>query len=106
MSSTELLALESLCQTIIKEKQPFERLEVSKEVLLDMFKVISGSSLELGRFLPGVLIIVNIDNFFFFYKWLAIAKLFQAVWPPCGKVVNASLDVISPSCFLKILIWM
>ncbi|KAI5237221.1 Threonine--Trna Ligase 2, Cytoplasmic [Manis pentadactyla] len=38
VSSTELLALENLCQTIIKEKQPFERLEVSKEVLLDMFK--------------------------------------------------------------------
>ncbi|KAK2492000.1 hypothetical protein MC885_016993, partial [Smutsia gigantea] len=38
VSSPELLALENLCQTIIKEKQPFERLEVSKEVLLDMFK--------------------------------------------------------------------
>nr|KAF6411927.1 hypothetical protein HJG63_018884 [Rousettus aegyptiacus] len=38
VSSTELSALESLCQTIIEEKQPFERLEVSKEVLLDMFK--------------------------------------------------------------------
>ncbi|XP_073738612.1 threonine--tRNA ligase 2, cytoplasmic isoform X4 [Callorhinus ursinus] len=38
VSSTELSALESICKTIIKEKQPFERLEVSKEVLLEMFK--------------------------------------------------------------------
>ncbi|XP_070256444.1 threonine--tRNA ligase 2, cytoplasmic [Myotis yumanensis] len=38
VSSTELPALESICQTIIKEKQPFERLEVSKDVLLEMFK--------------------------------------------------------------------
>uniref|UniRef100_A0A8D2IB22 threonine--tRNA ligase n=2 Tax=Urocitellus parryii TaxID=9999 RepID=A0A8D2IB22_UROPR len=38
VSSTELSALEDICKTIIKEKQPFERLEVSKETLLDMFK--------------------------------------------------------------------
>ncbi|XP_059227671.1 threonine--tRNA ligase 2, cytoplasmic [Mustela nigripes] len=38
VSSTELSALEDICKTIIKEKQPFERLEVSKEVLLKMFK--------------------------------------------------------------------
>ncbi|XP_032691871.1 threonine--tRNA ligase 2, cytoplasmic isoform X2 [Lontra canadensis] len=38
VSSTELSALEDICKTIIKEKQPFERLEVSKEVLLEMFK--------------------------------------------------------------------
>lgn len=38
VSSTELSALENICKTIIKEKQPFERLEVSKETLLDMFK--------------------------------------------------------------------
>ncbi|XP_058398280.1 threonine--tRNA ligase 2, cytoplasmic isoform X1 [Diceros bicornis minor] len=38
VSSTELSALESICKTIIKEKQPFERLEVSKEVLLEMFQ--------------------------------------------------------------------
>ncbi|XP_053514928.1 threonine--tRNA ligase 2, cytoplasmic isoform X2 [Artibeus jamaicensis] len=38
VSSTELSALEALCQTIIGEKQPFERLEVSKDVLLEMFK--------------------------------------------------------------------
>ncbi|XP_015424591.1 PREDICTED: probable threonine--tRNA ligase 2, cytoplasmic [Myotis davidii] len=38
VSSTELPALESICKTIIKEKQPFERLEVSKDVLLEMFK--------------------------------------------------------------------
>ncbi|KAM6181844.1 threonine--tRNA ligase 2, cytoplasmic [Erethizon dorsatum] len=38
VSSTELAALENICKTIIKEKQPFERLEVSKETVLDMFK--------------------------------------------------------------------
>ncbi|VFV39890.1 probable threonyl-trna synthetase [Lynx pardinus] len=40
VSSTELSALENICKTIIKEKQPFERLEVSKEVLLEMFEKI------------------------------------------------------------------
>ncbi|KAB1257106.1 Threonine--tRNA ligase 2; cytoplasmic [Camelus dromedarius] len=38
VSSEELSALENLCKAIIQEKQPFERLEVSKDVLLDMFK--------------------------------------------------------------------
>ncbi|XP_047719552.1 threonine--tRNA ligase 2, cytoplasmic isoform X1 [Prionailurus viverrinus] len=38
VSSTELSALENICKTIIKEKQPFERLEVNKEVLLEMFE--------------------------------------------------------------------
>ncbi|XP_054550749.1 threonine--tRNA ligase 2, cytoplasmic [Talpa occidentalis] len=38
VSSTELLALEDMCRAIMKEKQPFERLEVSKDVLLEMFK--------------------------------------------------------------------
>ncbi|XP_006874592.1 PREDICTED: probable threonine--tRNA ligase 2, cytoplasmic isoform X2 [Chrysochloris asiatica] len=38
VSSTELSTLENICKTIIKEKQPFERLEVSKETLLEMFK--------------------------------------------------------------------
>ena len=39
VSSTEFPALENRCKNIIKEKQPFERLEVKKEILLDMFKV-------------------------------------------------------------------
>ncbi|KAL7980342.1 hypothetical protein Chor_014671 [Crotalus horridus] len=38
VSSTELLTLENICKSIIKEKQPFERLEVRKEDLLEMFK--------------------------------------------------------------------
>ncbi|KAL4692398.1 hypothetical protein H8959_016208 [Pygathrix nigripes] len=38
VSSTELSALENMCKAIIKEKQPFERLEVNKEILLEMFK--------------------------------------------------------------------
>ncbi|XP_067390642.1 threonine--tRNA ligase 2, cytoplasmic [Emydura macquarii macquarii] len=38
VSSTEFPTLENVCKNIIKEKQPFERLEVSKEILLDMFK--------------------------------------------------------------------
>lgn len=32
--------MENVVKTIVKEKQPFERLEVSKEDLLEMFKVI------------------------------------------------------------------
>jgi threonyl-tRNA synthetase len=32
-------ALETLAKNIMKEKQPFERLVVSKENLLEMFKV-------------------------------------------------------------------
>uniref|UniRef100_A0A8C5CWU5 threonine--tRNA ligase n=1 Tax=Gadus morhua TaxID=8049 RepID=A0A8C5CWU5_GADMO len=38
VSSTEFGALESLCKAVVKDKQPFERLEVSKETLLEMFK--------------------------------------------------------------------
>eukprot|EP00075_Anas_platyrhynchos_P033666 XP_027322919.1 threonine--tRNA ligase, cytoplasmic [Anas platyrhynchos] len=38
VSSTEFPALENRCKNIIKEKQAFERLEVKKEILLDMFK--------------------------------------------------------------------
>ncbi|XP_034076515.1 threonine--tRNA ligase 1, cytoplasmic-like isoform X2 [Gymnodraco acuticeps] len=38
VSSTEFGDLESLCKAVVKEKQPFERLEISKETLLKMFK--------------------------------------------------------------------
>nr|XP_034986387.1 threonine--tRNA ligase 2, cytoplasmic [Zootoca vivipara] len=38
VSSTEFPTLENLCKNIMKQKQPFERLEVRKEILLDMFK--------------------------------------------------------------------
>ncbi|KAM4749501.1 threonine--tRNA ligase 2, cytoplasmic-like isoform 2-T2 [Rhinophrynus dorsalis] len=38
VSSNEFPALENMCKAVIKEKQPFERLEVSKELLLEMFK--------------------------------------------------------------------
>uniref|UniRef100_A0AAX7TC63 threonine--tRNA ligase n=1 Tax=Astatotilapia calliptera TaxID=8154 RepID=A0AAX7TC63_ASTCA len=38
VSSMEFGDLESLCKAVVKEKQPFERLEVSKETLLKMFK--------------------------------------------------------------------
>uniref|UniRef100_A0A672IGD1 threonine--tRNA ligase n=1 Tax=Salarias fasciatus TaxID=181472 RepID=A0A672IGD1_SALFA len=38
VSSTEFGDLETLCKTVVKEKQPFERLEISKETLLKMFK--------------------------------------------------------------------
>uniref|UniRef100_A0A8C7UHD0 threonine--tRNA ligase n=1 Tax=Oncorhynchus mykiss TaxID=8022 RepID=A0A8C7UHD0_ONCMY len=34
VSSTEFEYLEALCKSVVKEKQPFERLEVSKETLL------------------------------------------------------------------------
>ncbi|KAJ3603731.1 hypothetical protein NHX12_028472 [Muraenolepis orangiensis] len=38
VSSNDFPGLENLCKKIIKEKQPFERLEIKKETLLDMFK--------------------------------------------------------------------
>lgn len=38
VSSHDFPALENLCKKIIKEKQPFERLEIKKETLLEMFK--------------------------------------------------------------------
>ena len=39
VSSTEFGDLETMCKAVVKEKQPFERLEISKETLLKMFKV-------------------------------------------------------------------
>uniref|UniRef100_A0A8C5LIH4 threonine--tRNA ligase n=1 Tax=Leptobrachium leishanense TaxID=445787 RepID=A0A8C5LIH4_9ANUR len=38
VSSNDFTGLENLCKKIMKEKQTFERLEVSKETLLEMFK--------------------------------------------------------------------
>ncbi|XP_019741007.1 threonine--tRNA ligase 1, cytoplasmic [Hippocampus comes] len=38
VSSNDFPCLEGLCKKIIKEKQPFERLEIKKETLLEMFK--------------------------------------------------------------------
>ncbi|XP_075697830.1 threonine--tRNA ligase 1, cytoplasmic isoform X2 [Rhinoderma darwinii] len=38
VSSNDFTGLENLCKKIMKEKQQFERLEVSKETLLEMFK--------------------------------------------------------------------
>ncbi|XP_061622285.1 threonine--tRNA ligase 1, cytoplasmic, partial [Phyllopteryx taeniolatus] len=38
VSSTEFEELETLCKMVVKEKQAFERLEVTKETLLKMFK--------------------------------------------------------------------
>ncbi|TNN48477.1 putative threonine--tRNA ligase 2, cytoplasmic [Liparis tanakae] len=38
VSSTEFGDLETLCKAVVKEKQPFERLEISKQTLLKMFK--------------------------------------------------------------------
>lgn len=46
MSSTEFGDLEALCKAVVKEKQPFERLEISKDTLLKMFKV---STVKDGR---------------------------------------------------------
>lgn len=46
VSSTEFPLLENRCKNIIKEKQAFERLEVKKEILLDMFKVNLWSSCD------------------------------------------------------------
>lgn len=41
VSSNDFPCLENLCKKIIKEKQPFERLEIKKETLLEMFKVLA-----------------------------------------------------------------
>ncbi|XP_058606554.1 threonine--tRNA ligase 1, cytoplasmic isoform X2 [Onychostoma macrolepis] len=38
VSSSEFGDLENICRSIMKDKQPFERLEISKETLLEMFK--------------------------------------------------------------------
>lgn len=38
VSSSDYLSLESLMKDIVKEKQPFERLELTKEELLEMFQ--------------------------------------------------------------------
>ncbi|KAG8001013.1 Threonine--tRNA ligase [Nibea albiflora] len=38
VSCSEFGDLETLCKSVVKEKQPFERLEISKETLLKMFK--------------------------------------------------------------------
>ncbi|KAF6214978.1 hypothetical protein GE061_009726 [Apolygus lucorum] len=38
VSNADFPALESIVKTIVKEKQPFERLEMTKEDLLEMFK--------------------------------------------------------------------
>lgn len=43
VSSNDFPGLETLCKKIMKEKQPFERLEIKKETLLEMFKVSEGS---------------------------------------------------------------
>ena len=40
VSSNDYSSLDTLTKTIVKEKQPFIRLEMSKEDLLEMFKVL------------------------------------------------------------------
>lgn len=39
VSQNDYESLETVVKNVIKEKQPFERLEISKEDLLKMFKV-------------------------------------------------------------------
>lgn len=39
VSSNDYPAIDTLTKSIVKEKQPFVRLEVTKEDLLEMFKV-------------------------------------------------------------------
>lgn len=39
VSQNDYESLEMVAKNVIKEKQPFERLEISKEDLLEMFKV-------------------------------------------------------------------
>jgi len=40
ISEKDFPTLEKLCKNIVKENQEFERLEMSKEELLEMFKVL------------------------------------------------------------------
>lgn len=40
MSNFDFPVIENVIKSIVKEKQPFERLEVSKQDLLEMFKVL------------------------------------------------------------------
>ena len=40
VSSNDYASLDTLTKSIVKEKQPFIRLEMSKEDLLEMFKVL------------------------------------------------------------------
>lgn len=46
VSSNDFPCLETLCKKIMKEKQPFERLEIKKETLLEMFKVSQSSQFK------------------------------------------------------------
>lgn len=48
VSSNDFPGLETLCKKIMKEKQPFERLEIKKETLLEMFKVSKSSTLNVN----------------------------------------------------------
>uniref|UniRef100_A0A8C6PKW1 threonine--tRNA ligase n=1 Tax=Nothobranchius furzeri TaxID=105023 RepID=A0A8C6PKW1_NOTFU len=52
VSSNDFPYLENLCKKIIKEKQPFERLEIKKETLLEMFKIIAVKSARLFHLHP------------------------------------------------------
>lgn len=54
MSSNDFPCLENLCKKIIKEKQPFERLEIKKETLLEMFKVPTGTNCSEGTLLSSL----------------------------------------------------
>uniref|UniRef100_A0A668AH65 threonine--tRNA ligase n=1 Tax=Myripristis murdjan TaxID=586833 RepID=A0A668AH65_9TELE len=53
VSSTEFGELETLCKTVIKDKQPFERLEVRKDTLLEMFTVRERVPALVWRTMPG-----------------------------------------------------
>ena len=46
VSSNDFEHLNTLFKNIVKEKQPFERLEMSKEDLLEMFKVRVSTELQ------------------------------------------------------------
>ena len=61
MSSNDFPGLENLCKKIIKEKQPFERLEIKKETLLEMFKV--GTT-----FNPGTCVVSSSPSMFVYLK--------------------------------------
>ncbi|CAL1294703.1 unnamed protein product, partial [Larinioides sclopetarius] len=50
VSKNEFPVIENVCKSITKEKQPFQRLEVSKDVLMEMFKVVKLQRIILQHF--------------------------------------------------------
>lgn len=66
VSKNEFPLIENVTKSITKEKQPFQRLEVSKEVLMEMFKV-NNNMLLLW------------ENFYLHFKFISLSHLILLV---------------------------